>query len=130
MGKHGLGHITSHGYRTFGKNAGTYEHRTLAEKALGRPLPAEVEVHHFDENKANNAPGNLVICPNKKYHKLLHTRQRALAESGDPDKRKCGYCHKWDHVEAMSVVTSRPTVHYHRSCAAVAVAAGKARRRK
>jgi len=126
----GAGHVTSHGYRTFGDGGATYEHRELAERALGRPLPSEVEIHHFDGDGTNNAPGNLVVCPNKQYHKLLHMRQRALEASGDPAKRKCGYCHRWDHVEAMSIVKTRPYAHYHRSCAAARGTTNKVKRGK
>jgi hypothetical protein len=53
-------------------------HRFLAEQALGRPLPKQVKVHHLDNNPSNNEKGNLVICPNEMYHRLLHRRARML----------------------------------------------------
>jgi hypothetical protein len=38
------------------------EHRLLATRALGRPLPRKAHVHHHDGDGRNNK-GNLVICP-------------------------------------------------------------------
>jgi hypothetical protein len=55
------------------------EHVFLAEKALGRKLPAKTVVHHMNNNPADNhTPLNLVICPNQAYHMLLHIRAREL----------------------------------------------------
>ncbi len=69
-------------------------HIVIAEAALGRPLPAGVEVHHVDENKNNNAPSNLVICEDHSYHRLLHRRQRIIAAGGNPNTDQvCAYCH-------------------------------------
>ncbi len=52
------------------------EHVVLAEKALGRALPTASEVHHLNENKADNSRRNLVICENREYHALLHQRMK------------------------------------------------------
>lgn len=66
-------------------------HRLRAERALGRPLPNGVEVHHADGTIADAAP--LVICQNQAYHKLLHTRMRILRAGGDPNRdRVCRDC--------------------------------------
>ena len=58
------------------------EHVRIAEAALGKPLPPKAEIHHVDGNKRNNDPTNLVICPNRAYHMLLHKRQRQMQAEG------------------------------------------------
>src|SRR5579863_7819191 len=63
------------------------EHIYLAEKALGRKLPEGAVVHHMNEDGTDNhTPFNLVICPDRAYHNLLHTRMRQL--SGVPAVRR------------------------------------------
>ena len=63
------------GYLTFGKDGEHYkEHRLIAEKALGKPLPAGAIVHHLNGNKKDTSNSNLVICPDEAYHQLLHRR--------------------------------------------------------
>ena len=71
------------------------EHTLVAEAALGKYLPPLAIVHHVDDNRQNNAPTNLVICENTSYHRLLHTRRTAYRATGNPNARKCGYCHDW-----------------------------------
>lgn len=59
------------GYRKVG---GRHEHRTVAERKIGRPLqPGEI-VHHADENKRNNTPSNLEVMTQSE-----HARRHALA---------------------------------------------------
>lgn len=70
-----------------------YQHVAVAEAALGRALPKGAVVHHVDGNKANNHPGNLVICESQSYHLLLHARARVQAAGGDPNTQKiCSRC--------------------------------------
>ena len=95
-------------------------HVDVAEKALGKPLPNGAEVHHIDENPSNNAPSNLVICPDVAYHKLLHQRQRAFDACGHYGWRKCQFCRQYD--DSAHLWTSRKKA-YHRGCAATARAA-------
>ena len=69
------------------------EHILIAEKALGRYIPREVEVHHFDEVRGHNENNNLVICQDQQYHALLHRRARVLRAGGDPNTQQlCCSC--------------------------------------
>lgn len=105
-----------------------FEHILVAEGALGRFLPDEAQVHHFDGNRSRNVGGNLVICPDYGYHSLLHRRQRAFAACGDPNARRCVICHQYDRQENITVTTGgRNGRPYHRTCKAAAEAARKAR---
>lgn len=90
----------------------------LAERALGRALKRPEQVHHVNEDKLDDRPENLVICPNAAYHALLHIRTRALRESGNANLRSCGFCGKYDDPELMYDRAKRnPNGSFiHRSC--------------
>ena len=90
------------------------EHIVVAERALGRPLPAGAVVHHVDENPLNNEPGNLVICPSQAYHMTLHRRMRALAACGHAGWRKCKYCKTYSDPSTMRVTSAGA---FHQACA-------------
>ncbi len=92
----------------------TSKHIEIAEKALGKRLPAGAIVHHWDENGLNNTPSNLAIFPNEAYHNLIHRRMRAEAACGNPNYQKCQYCQTWDDPTNMKVVqkSDRPSLTY------------------
>lgn len=96
------------------------EHILVAERALGKPLPPTADVHHVNEIKTDNRPGNLVICESRGYHRLLHYRLRALRLSGNAGARQCRFCHEWIHDLAGDGVVreaSGKVVRYiHRAC--------------
>lgn len=106
------GTVTTQGYRAFG---GKLEHRLVAEKVLGRPLKEEEIVHHHDENRLNNTPSNLVICPSHAYHFLLHQRMRALEACGHADWRLCQLCGKYSPQNDPDLWVG-DKVAQHRSC--------------
>lgn len=112
--RRGTGTVTADGYIEIKKNGlSRLEHILVAEKALGKSLPQLARVHHVDEDKTNNTPSNLVICPSDEYHQLLHRRMRAIAECGHADWLKCQYCKKWD--EPSGIVVGKRVV-YHKAC--------------
>jgi len=104
------------GYRSVARTRPlAFLHRLIAESALGRPLPPTARVHHVDGNPSNNVHGNLVICENERYHKLLHHRQRARRECGHADWQKCSLCGRWDPAPALYISPSGRTIA-HRPC--------------
>jgi hypothetical protein len=68
------------------------EHILVAERALGRCLPETAEVHHVNRIRQDNSGSNLVICENKKFHRLLHAREDRLNDTGDLNLRRCSNC--------------------------------------
>ena len=83
---------TTTGYR-FRRVGGvlTADHRVKAERALGRPLPEGVEVHHADGTFSDQS--TLVICQDRAYHQLLHVRMRIKAAGGNPNTDAiCSVC--------------------------------------
>lgn len=83
----------------------------VAEKALGYPVPFQVEVHHVNGDFSND--NNLVICPGRKYHSLLHQRERALRACGNANWRKCQYCKK--HDDPQRLCFAKKSV-FHKEC--------------
>lgn len=69
------------------------EHVLVAEKVIGKFLPAQAVIHHVNENTADNRNKNLVVCENQAYHMALHGRLRILRGGGNPwTDRFCKVC--------------------------------------
>lgn len=88
-------------------------HTAIAEMVLGKKLPQKAVVHHIDGDKRNNTNGNLIICENQAYHKLLHRRERALIACGNVNWRKCNICKEYD--DPFNLYISKGHCH-HFSC--------------
>ncbi len=109
---HGDGYLTIRAERG---NGSVLEHRAIAEKILGKPLPQKAILHHFNGVRSGNVPENLVICENRAYHSLLHQRQRAYFATGNANSRKCCFCGEYDLPENLYIPPIRGTVE-HRRC--------------
>ena len=105
-----------------------FEHVRIAESALGKELPAGAVVHHVDGSRDNNSNDNLVVCPDRAYHNLLHARMDAVNASGNPDFRKCRWCgvyadmsehrHKAKHLDSETIYQIRTATGTQSSIAA------------
>jgi hypothetical protein len=106
--------LTVDGYvRAYKDGRRVREHVYVAEKALGKPLPRRAVVHHVNEARTDNRPGNLVICPDQGYHNVIHGRMKALAATGNANSKPCRYCHKY---ELPGMLFAQGTSHYHKRC--------------
>lgn len=54
-----------------------HEHRTVAEKTLGRPLRKGEIVHPINHDKRDNRPENLVVMTQSEHVKLHHAEMLA-----------------------------------------------------
>lgn len=97
-------------------------HRLVAEKALGKSLPAKAVVHHVLTEEKGTVTTNLVICEDQGYHLLLHRRERALKACGHADYLRCRHCREWDSPENLKVFERKKEGidTYHKSCHAQA----------
>jgi hypothetical protein len=96
--------VTLHGHPSADAQGHVLAHILIAEAALGKHLPPLAMVHHVDENQANNANRNLVICQDQGYHKLLHVRARTVRAGGDPNTEKlCGDCDRCRPFAAFNI---------------------------
>ncbi len=109
------GYINTQGYRVVTVDGHqVHEHVAVAERALGKTLPPKAQVHHVDENKTHNVGSNLVICPSRAYHNLLHRRHRAFDACGDASWRKCNVCKQYDDPKHMYISRDSKTSYHHR----------------
>ena len=111
----GSGTIMNHGYvmhEIDGRSV--LEHVLVAERALGKRLPKGAVVHHWDEDRQNNEPTNLLICQSHAYHQLIHKRMRAFAACGHADWRKCQVCQKYDDPEKLVIYPN--SIVWHKEC--------------
>lgn len=110
--------VLNKGHPRASSNGTVFEHLLIAEAALGRYRTKPECVHHVNENKAYNASSNLVVCPDGKYHKLLHMRKEARRITGDPNARKCQFCQAWDSLDNRFVGVRAGHIHktYHIAC--------------
>lgn len=117
---HGYPMAKVNGARGQNSSGWTREHIVIADRALGRPCPPGVEVHHYN-GKLDHL--SLVICEDRAYHGLLERRQRAYDTCGHADWRKCEYCLRYDAPESLRIVDDQSrggrirNRAYHRSCA-------------
>ena len=103
---------TGHGYHVRNRKGKiVYEHTEIVERVLGRKLKGRECIHHVDGDKTNNENSNLVVCPDDKYHQLLHRRQRALEATGDANMLKCCYCLEYDKPENLRIYAKSPPRH-------------------
>ncbi len=109
----GTGCINQQGYRVI-SGGKVCEHVAIVERVLGFKLPPSAVVHHVNENKSDNLNSNLVVCPSRGYHNLLHTRMRAMDACGNPNFRKCQFCKKYDSPSLMT--SNAGGVFHHRQC--------------
>jgi len=117
MRRKGEGTIHHTGYILIKKNGVKKgEHQWIAEKILGRELRGDEQVHHVNEDRADNANNNLVICQSTAYHALLHIRQKALEVSSHAGWIKCVRCHQYDDPNNLYI--SKNNWAAHRKCEA------------
>lgn len=98
-----------------GTRVNVSEHTLVAEKVLGRRLPAGAAVHHVDGDKRNNKSNNLVICQDAAYHNWLHQRQRAYDACGHADWESCVFCGDYGDPADMLIINTQGQ-KYHREC--------------
>lgn len=110
--------IDNNGYEVLRRNGRNkrliYYHVVLAERILGRQLPKGALVHHINNIKLDNRPSNLLICPDREYHRLLHRRADALKADGEIDWLRCYFCKEHDSPENIRV--TKHGSQYHLKC--------------
>ncbi len=111
IGDDGYAMVMMHGHPRANHMGYVREHILVAERALGRSLPADAVVHHVDEHKTGNENANLVVCQDQAYHLLLHQRMRAIAACGHAGWRRCVRCKRYDDPANLAKHTATSLVH-------------------
>lgn len=75
-----------------------WKHQAIVLDILGYLPPA---IHHVDGDKSNNHNDNLVVCQDRIYHHLLHSRENAIKACGNKNARKCWSCQEWKDLSEM-----------------------------
>lgn len=94
------------------------EHVWMAINALGKDLPKGVEVHHINGIRWDNRPENLVICPDRAYHKLIDQRTKAFETCGHADWIKCYTCKQYD--DPLNFIFRKNKGRTHKFCVKIA----------
>lgn len=113
--RNGYVHVKAPGHPNADHAGYVREHILVVEQAMGKVLRVSAEVHHVNNEKADNGPSNLVACEDHAYHMLLHRRQRAFDECGHADWSYCVFCKSWDAPETM-VHAVKVTRSHHLEC--------------
>lgn len=86
------------------KNGYVYVHRLLAH-AQGKTPEADEEVHHTDEDRSNNDPGNLEVLPVPQHH-VLHRKagcnRRLPGEQNEVISCACGCGERFEKFDRWS----------------------------
>jgi len=51
-----------------------YEHRLIAQEQIDHPLTSKEQVHHDNERKGDNTPGNLIVAASGAAHRFFHRK--------------------------------------------------------